>query len=156
MFQVAARDESNQKNGLVVVDYDVGRLPLDRFDESNGVEVLCGDANGGFDFDLCHRIILMIRNSVPIRVSGVHMCFSNHQWQRIHDMRTIWFGKDIRLRMKRHDGSHTQCRYNLMCHGIPAQELKLNEDGTLKTESHFRWIHCQELLEEAIVHNVRT
>jgi hypothetical protein len=150
MLHKAAQNEETQKNGLIMVDYDVGRLPMDRYDETSNVEIFGGDANGGFDSDLCHQIVNLIRSSVAIRVTGVHLCFqkNDHQWQRIHDLIMVWFGTAIRLRVKQHEGSHHECRYNLLCHGIPAFEIPVSLDGELIVDNHLKWRENQRQLEQ--------
>jgi hypothetical protein len=148
MLHRAAQNVETQKNGLIMVDYDVGRLPMDRYDENNDVEIVGGDADGGFDSDLCHQIVNLIRSSVAIRVTGVHLCFNNDQWQRIHDLIMVWFGKTIRLRVKQHEGSHRECRYNLSCHGIPAHDIPVSLDGELIVANHLKWLENQRQLEK--------
>jgi hypothetical protein len=98
-------DEVNQVKGVVALGYELGRVPLERFDrlEENNFEMI--NADGGFDRDLARQII-SIPLSVPVRPVGYHLCTDSAQWVGILNMVMVTLCKYVRLRMKIHHGKY--------------------------------------------------
>jgi hypothetical protein len=134
-------DPVNQIKGVVAVGYEVGRLPLDRFDglaEGNvGFEMY--NADGGFDRDLARQIV-SVPLSVPARPVGYHLCTDSHQWVGILNMVMVTLCKFIRLRMRIHHGSDQECKYALMTHGLPTGCIPVDPEGNVDLTMHMDWI----------------
>ena len=47
-------------------------------------------------------------------------------------------------------GSYTECKYSLMTHGIPSDQLPITASGRVKTTNHHRWIKFQREKEDSI------
>jgi hypothetical protein len=142
--------QENQE-GIVLVDYDVDQRPgVDCFDDSfacDDFDILSSDFKGGFDMELSHQMLKMMRSSLATRMVAIHLCFEHEQWERIHDTTAVLLGKAMRLRMKRHEGSQKECFYNLLCHGIPSNEIEVGTEGELLRNSHTQWIRNRVALE---------
>jgi hypothetical protein len=134
-------DPVNQIKGVVAVGYEVGRLPLDRFDGlgegEGGFEMY--NADGGFDRDLARQIV-SVPLSVPARPVGYHLCTDSHQWVGILNMVMVTLCKFIRLRMRIHHGSDQECKYALMTHGLPTGCIPVDSEGNVDLTMHMEWI----------------
>jgi hypothetical protein len=134
-------DPVNQIKGVVAVGYEVGRLPLDRFDGLGegdvGFEMY--NADGGFDRDLARQIV-SVPLSVPARPVGYHLCTDSHQWVGILNMVMVTLCKFIRLRMRIHHGSDQECKYALMTHGLPTGCIPVDSEGNVDLTMHMDWI----------------
>jgi hypothetical protein len=96
-------DEINQVKGVVAVGYEIGRVPLERFDGLEETDFEMFNADGGFDRDLAREII-SIPLSVPVRPVGYHLCTDSEQWLGILNMVMATLCKFMRLRMRIHHG----------------------------------------------------
>jgi hypothetical protein len=134
-------DPINQIKGVVAVGYEVGKLPLDRFDgmgeEESGFEM--SNSEGGFDRDLARQIV-SVPLSVPARPVGYHLCTDSHQWVHILNMILVTLCKFIRLRMRIHHGSDQECKYALMTHGLPTGCIPVDAEGNVTLSFHKDWI----------------
>ena len=141
-------DPVNQMKGVVAVGYEVGKVPLDRFDhaldeldesdEALGFEI-DDSFNGGFDRTLAREIV-SVPLSVPARPVGYHLCTDSHQWVGILNMVMVTLCKFIRLRMRIHHGTDQECKYALMTHGMPTDCVPVDEVGCLSLKNHMEWI----------------
>lgn len=142
IWMTILEDPLNQMKGVVAVGYEVGKVPLERFD---GLEA--GDeayfemynADGGFDRDLARQIV-SIPLSIPARPVGYHLCTDSHQWVGVLNMIMVTLCKFIRLRMRIHHGSDQECRYALMTHGMPTSCIPVDGTGQLCLDNHMEWI----------------
>ncbi|KAL3930374.1 MAG: hypothetical protein SGARI_004501, partial [Bacillariaceae sp.] len=134
-------DPVNQMKGVVAVGYEVGKVPLDRFDgigeEEEGFEMY--NAEGGFDRDLARQIV-SVPLSVPARPVGYHLCTDSQQWVGILNMIMVTLCKFIRLRMRIHHGSDQECKYALMTHGLPTSCIPVDAQGNVTLSYHQDWI----------------
>jgi hypothetical protein len=134
-------DPVNQIKGVVAVGYEVGKVPLDRFDglgeEEDGFEMY--NAEGGFDRDLARQIV-SVPLSVPARPVGYHLCTDSQQWVGILNMIMVTLCKFIRLRMRIHHGSDQECKYALMTHGLPTSCIPVDAEGNATLSYHQDWI----------------
>eukprot|EP00539_Tryblionella_compressa_P000375 CAMPEP_0178743270 /NCGR_PEP_ID=MMETSP0744-20121128/6116_1 /TAXON_ID=913974 /ORGANISM="Nitzschia punctata, Strain CCMP561" /LENGTH=382 /DNA_ID=CAMNT_0020396263 /DNA_START=235 /DNA_END=1383 /DNA_ORIENTATION=- len=134
-------DPVNQIKGVVAVGYEVGRVPLDRFDglgEGEGSFEMY-NADGGFDRDLARQIV-SVPLSVPARPVGYHLCTDSQQWVGILNMIMVTLCKFIRLRMRIHHGSDQECKYALMTHGMPTGSIPVDAQGNTSLTRHMEWI----------------
>jgi hypothetical protein len=141
-------DPINQIKGVVAVGYEVGKLPLDRFDglgeEESGFEM--SNAEGGFDRDLARQIV-SVPLSVPVRPVGYHLCTDSHQWVHILNIIMVTLCKFIRLRMRIHHGSDQECKYALMTHGLPTGCIPVDTEGNVTLSFHKDWIQQRRLID---------
>jgi hypothetical protein len=141
-------DPVNQTKGVVAVGYEVGRLPLDRFDgldEGQGRFEIC-NADGGFDRDLARQIV-SVPLSVPARPVGYHLCTDSQQWVGVLNMIMVTLCKFIRLRMRIHHGSDQECKYALMTHGLPTRCIPVDAHGNVTLTHHMEWIENRMRME---------
>jgi hypothetical protein len=145
----------NQMKGVVAVGYEVGRVPLDRFetllDHDNDEEEDPGffemdHQNGGFDRTLAREIV-SVPLSVPARPVGYHLCTDSHQWVGILNMVMVTLCKFIRLRMRIHHGTDQECKYALMTHGMPTDCVPVDDLGCVNLTNHLEWIDHRRLLD---------
>ena len=144
-------DDDHQKSGIISIGYEIGRLPLERFQleelEQGGAAMFdMHESDGGFDRDLA-RGILSIPLSLPIRPLGYHICADNTQWQGISDMVMATLCKYLRLRMRFHYGTNQECQYALMTHGLPIEAIPVNSEGDVDLTQHYEWIENRLILE---------
>ncbi|KAL3919718.1 MAG: hypothetical protein SGILL_003614 [Bacillariaceae sp.] len=134
-------DPVNQMKGVVAVGYEVGKVPLDRFDgvgeEEDGFEMY--NSEGGFDRDLA-RSIVSVPLSVPARPVGYHLCTDSQQWVGILNMIMVTLCKFIRLRMRIHHGSDQECKYALLTHGIATSCIPVDAESNVTLSFHREWI----------------
>jgi hypothetical protein len=105
-------DEVNQLKGVVAIDYELGRVPLERLDGMENINFEMLTADGGFDHELARQII-RIPLSIPVHPVGYHLCTDSEQWMGILNMVMATLCKFIRLRMRIHLGSEQECKYAL-------------------------------------------
>ena len=143
-------DPVNQIKGVVALGYEVGRVPLDKFDGTEEIDGLAGfemvNADGGFDRNLAREIV-SIPLSVPARPVGYHLCTDSHQWVVILNMVMVTVCKFVRLRMRIHHGTDQECKYALMTHGITTDCVPVDEMGCTSLTDHFEWIECRRILD---------
>ena len=148
-------DPVNQMKGVVAVGYEVGKVPLDKFDdiledhleddgEALGFEI--DHFNGGFDRTLAREIV-SVPLSVPARPVGYHLCTDSHQWVGILNMVMVTLCKFIRLRMRIHHGTDQECKYALMTHGMPTDCVPVDESGCVSLTNHLEWIAHRKILD---------
>jgi len=147
-------DPINQMKGVVAVGYEVGKVPLDKFD---GTQVQLEDddlvegfqidsLDGGFDRVLAREIV-SVPLSVPARPVGYHLCTDSHQWIGILNMVMVTLCKFIRLRMRIHHGTDQECKYALMTHGMPTDSVPVDETGILSLVNHLEWIEQRKIID---------
>jgi hypothetical protein len=146
--------------GVVALGYEVGRVPLDKFDgtedhlegdgDSDGDEWSAGfemdRLDGGFDRTLAMEIV-SVPLSVPARPVGYHLCTDSHQWVGILNMVMVTLCKFIRLRMRIHHGTDQECKYALMTHGMPTDCVPVDENGSLSLVNHYEWIDHRKIVD---------
>ena len=134
--------------------YEVGKVPLDKFDnalndddddDDFGFE-MDNDFNGGFDRTLAREIV-SVPLSVPARPVGYHLCTDSHQWVGILNMVMVTLCKFIRLRMRIHHGTDQECKYALMTHGMPTDCVPVDDSGSMSLTNHMEWIEQRRILD---------
>ena len=150
IWMTILEDPVNQMKGVVAVGYEVGRVPLDKFDGTEDSEGFSGfemdHLNGGFDRTLAREIV-SVPLSVPARPVGYHLCTDSHQWVGILNMVMVTLCKFIRLRMRIHHGTDQECKYALMTHGMPTDCVPVDESGCLSLANHLEWIDRRKILD---------
>mmetsp|Transcript_20238 Transcript_20238/g.44052 ORF Transcript_20238/g.44052 Transcript_20238/m.44052 type:complete len:526 (-) Transcript_20238:44-1621(-) len=149
-------DPISQKKGVVALGYEVGRLPLDRFDGMEDCDGLAGfeladdlsdhNMSGGFDRTLAREIV-SVPLSIPARPVGYHLCTDSHQWVGMLNMVMVTLCKFIRLRMRIHHGTDLECKYALMTHGMPTDSVPVDDTGFMSLTQHLEWIEGRKILD---------
>jgi len=153
-------DPINQMKGVVALGYEVGRVPLDKFDDDDGGNGDDSDGegdewaagfemeqmDGGFDRTLAREIV-SVPLSVPARPVGYHLCTDSHQWVGILNMVMVTLCKFIRLRMRIHHGTDQECKYALMTHGMPTDCVPVDDSGYLSLVNHYEWIDHRKIID---------
>lgn len=165
IWMTILEDPVNQIKGVVALGYEVGKVPLERFDKQ-GMDGEWGDVplgldlddgigggdltmtlDGGFDRDLARQIV-SIPLSVPARPVGYHLCTDSHQWVGILQIVMSTLCKFIRLRMRIHHGSDQENKYALLTHGLPVNCIPVDgATGEVDLQQHFDWIEQRRILE---------
>lgn len=116
-----AEDEENQRLGLVALFY-----------YSLGVKVAQ---------DL-HQRAPSLLDCVPLKMVGFHFCTEPNDPTMlvVKAIMMLVFGKKNRVKVRIHEGSHTEVQYSLMSFGLPVHSLPVTYEGELKTVTHSKWI----------------
>ena len=96
--------EQAQKSGIIGIGYEIGRLPIERYEvinDSDSFDMASND--GGFDRELA-RGLLNLPLGIPVRFASYHICADAPQWQGISDMVLVTLCKVARLRFRFHYG----------------------------------------------------
>mmetsp|Transcript_37432 Transcript_37432/g.90844 ORF Transcript_37432/g.90844 Transcript_37432/m.90844 type:complete len:405 (+) Transcript_37432:141-1355(+) len=154
MWMTLLESETNQIKGVTAIGYENGRSPLERYDhmDNDASQIasfeMSSHGHGGFDRNLAKQITT-IPLSVPVRPVGYHLCADSDQWIATLNMVVATICKFMRLRMRLHHGSDQECKYQLMTHGIPADLIPVEGDGSINLTNHLEWIEQRRALEAA-------
>mmetsp|Transcript_22607 Transcript_22607/g.42049 ORF Transcript_22607/g.42049 Transcript_22607/m.42049 type:complete len:334 (+) Transcript_22607:536-1537(+) len=91
--------------------------------------------------------------SVPLRVSALHMCLpddASPQILQVKHRAMRSFGPVARVRARFHVGTHSVVQSSIETFGISSDVLPLSNTGGLKTQNHLKWIGMRRLREDAI------
>ena len=116
VLMYALKDEETQKNGIILIAYNVGRGK-----STDRTAVL---KTGQTFF------------SIPTRMTGVHYCYDDEKLRPLFFIAMFAVQKAARLRVRFHLGTDMEIIYNLMTFGIPNEALPVNFNGTLRLEAH--------------------
>jgi len=112
----ALKDEETQKNGIILIAYNVGR------GKSTDRTAILKTGQTFF--------------SIPARMTGVHYCYDDEKLRPLFYIAMFAVQKAARLRARFHLGTDMEIIYNLMTFGIPNEALPVNFNGTLRLEAH--------------------
>jgi len=112
----ALKDEETQKNGIVLIAYNVGK------GKTRDRQAMLKSGQLMF--------------SLPIRFAGVHYCYDDEKMKPLFYIAMYAVQKAARLRCRFHCGTDMEIIYNLMTFGIPAEALPVNLNGSLRLEAH--------------------
>lgn len=129
-FMTMLYDEATQKNGLVVVIYNVN----DRWTET-------------FDRDLFMGVG-KIRAAAPIRCVSTHYCFNDPAFGAIIKVVTSAMELHTRTRTRLHYGTDLEVQYELQSFGIPLKQLPVNSEGKFRTKEHLAWLRARIIQEQ--------
>jgi hypothetical protein len=127
---VAAEDETNQKNGMVIILYGLG------------IEMSPIDPSALGHIDEKYEILgySSITTCLPIRWDAVHFLTTSRALQYSMAMFTKTIGWHVRARLRVHIGSHLEGQYGLLSFGLPSSLLPFTDECELKTNNHKKWI----------------
>lgn len=135
IVQILGSDETTQKFGCVMIFY-------------------AGFASGETSFLNEPNIQNTVRKVISafcLRVGAIHICFPNTPtYQFAAAGLSLLAPSIIRVRVRQHLGSLTECKFSLMTYGIPVDQLPITASGRIKTTNHIRWIKTQREREESI------
>ncbi|MEM7114946.1 MAG: hypothetical protein AAF614_21090 [Chloroflexota bacterium] len=100
-----------QKRGMVLVIYNVG----DAFSFAK----MCPwhDVKSA-------KTHVDMTSSLPLKHIAVHHCISDYKMRMIEGLFVAFATKEIRLRYKRHIGSHPECLLKLSMYGLNTREIE--------------------------------
>ncbi len=93
---------------------------------------------------------------MPSRFHAIHLCMPNQPFfHLVKSAVMLVIGRENRLRVRIHLGSHLECRYSLSTFGIPVNRLPMALDlnTTLRKDNityHTKWLRMQKAKESAI------
>lgn len=135
MLQEISSDETTQKFGMVWVLFSA-------FEE--------GETNFLKEPNVQEKIRKCLA-ALPLRITGIHLCLPNTpKYQFAAAAISLIAPSFMRVRVRKHLGSVTECKYSLMAYGIPGDQLPITASGRIKTNSHIRWIKTQKERERSI------
>mmetsp|Transcript_7848 Transcript_7848/g.13889 ORF Transcript_7848/g.13889 Transcript_7848/m.13889 type:complete len:481 (-) Transcript_7848:41-1483(-) len=135
ILMAAAEDEETQKKGLVFFFYQMDSSSMVFHDEQEQV------------------MFSRLFESVPLRVSALHMCLpddASPQILQVKHRAMRSFGPVARVRARFHVGTHSVVQSSIETFGISSDVLPLSNTGGLKTQNHLKWIGMRRLREDAI------
>eukprot|EP00980_Cylindrotheca_fusiformis_P029145 scaffold22737_cov120-Cylindrotheca_fusiformis.AAC.8 len=126
--------------------YLVSTLSEDEETQKKGVVVVVNSTGLSERHMRFHRAVplkhLQVAEYFPIRLACLHYCHnSSSSFPSIVLSDLASAAKSmVRVRIRTHKGSHTECLYKLMSFGIPVQEFPFTEDGGIELANHVRWL----------------
>eukprot|EP00980_Cylindrotheca_fusiformis_P002560 scaffold607_cov109-Cylindrotheca_fusiformis.AAC.6 len=124
-MSMLSEDEETQKMGVV------------------GVLIMSGLSER---HEIHHRKLLwritIIGQVLPFRLVCLHYCntTSSSFPSALLSMVALMVHSIVRVRIRTHNGSHTECLYKLMSFGIPVQEFPFTEKGDVQRTNHVNWM----------------
>mmetsp|Transcript_12000 Transcript_12000/g.28694 ORF Transcript_12000/g.28694 Transcript_12000/m.28694 type:complete len:457 (+) Transcript_12000:52-1422(+) len=115
-------DEETQRRGVVFISYAV---------DSNA-------PSDGSRFKFLRAGAKAV--TVPGRVVAGHYCYSSSYAALLWKAVVFGAGAFLRVRLRAHCGTHSECIYSLLSYGIPVNDFPISETGELKLNNHLKWI----------------
>eukprot|EP00980_Cylindrotheca_fusiformis_P029143 scaffold22737_cov120-Cylindrotheca_fusiformis.AAC.6 len=116
-----SEDEETQKKGFIFV--------------WNRISI--SDRHENFRRALALRL-LDVFQVLPIRLACLHYCYNSSS--PFLAVLASAAKSVIRVRIRTHRGSHTECLYKLMSFGILVQEFPFTEDGCIQLANQIKWL----------------
>ena len=136
IFQVAAEDETTQRNGLVTIH--IMSEGVHRSMTGENLPKLC-------------KFFGSVFNSCPLRFSAIHMCFPNKLlYQLLKPVMLMTVGNTGRKFLKIHSGTTIECNYSLNSFGVRQDDIPTTYSGTIKTRQHIRWLKVRDAMDEYV------
>ncbi|CAJ1959887.1 unnamed protein product [Cylindrotheca closterium] len=131
MMLSLADDEETQRKGVVLINYSLDARPRNmqlrrKILSCNGKSIQC----------------------LPIKLLGVHLCHNSPMVQPILSFIARCNGTAVSVRIRPHEGSHSECQYSLISFGIPIKSFPISIDGGLMLSNHNKWIQKRGLKEK--------
>ncbi len=117
-------DDRTQRNGVIALLYFIGPHPM------NCDIKLNSDASQTLEW-------------LPARLCAQHFCSDNRVIKALKNLLILSWIKEVRTRLRVHNGTNTECQYALLSYGIPITSLPVSYDGSLKVASHAAWLKKQ-------------
>eukprot|EP00980_Cylindrotheca_fusiformis_P002558 scaffold607_cov109-Cylindrotheca_fusiformis.AAC.4 len=130
-----------------------------RHDTIPNMYSLIGNTGLSDRHEKCHRTLVrrltVIAQAVPYRFVCLHYCYNSSSSfpSALLSILASAANSLIRVRMRPHNGSHSECLYKLMSFGIPVQEFPFREDGNTTLANHVIWLEKRRKKEEYLSKN---
>jgi hypothetical protein len=134
MVHVGLEDISVQKNGIVVIPYNIGSYSITENFDRKGLNML----------------LQVVRRALPFRVVGVHHCYTSKIYNIILPFVLSCMGREIRSRHRLHVDSNTMLA-NILKYGLSADSLPVIMGGKLEWEPA-TWKEERRMKEQGFVH----
>ena len=134
MVHVGLEDVSVQKNGIVVIPYNIGSYSITENFDRKGLNML----------------LQVVRRALPFRVVGVHHCYTSKIYNIILPFVLSCMGREIRSRHRLHVDSNTMLA-NILKYGLSADSLPVIMGGKLEWEPA-TWKEERRMKEQGFVH----
>jgi len=132
---VAFRDDAEaQRRGAVSICWSVG-----------GVKGTIGD-----NADLNWKLPKLNEGS-PMRISALHLCFTDEIWKDQVALIRIAFNKQIQVRVRVHHGTVQECLQHLQGHGINPACIPVNEHGEISDHLEY----CRRLEQQRMIERLK-
>jgi len=103
------------------------------------------------------RMVNALFKTIPAKFSALHLCCPNIPLYDIVKAAVILHvGKELRLRLRLHVGSYTECKYSLKSFGIAVDRLPLNLElwkwsHNVDMKYYRKWLKMRQAKENAII-----
>ncbi|VEU33822.1 unnamed protein product [Pseudo-nitzschia multistriata] len=133
MLSVTAKDEDNQKSGMVMVVY------------------LRGFTNRRDTFEQAKKIT-MVRDSIPLKIVGLHYCYNDESMRALVTAQKVHFlTRNQRSHTREHLARHDDICFRLETYGIHVDKCILLENGHLGMAWYNQWIRLRGVAEVEMV-----
>mmetsp|Transcript_18555 Transcript_18555/g.53659 ORF Transcript_18555/g.53659 Transcript_18555/m.53659 type:complete len:461 (+) Transcript_18555:190-1572(+) len=119
---IASGDPETQKRGVVYIFYGVGSRMIHRDGNDRPVEFL---------------------RTVPallVKIAAYHVCLEDVSLKEFVSTGAYHLDSQTMIRVASHFGNSLECKNNLMTMGIPPEVIQVNDDGSIRTEAHLKWL----------------
>lgn len=132
MFYIVAKDQDNQKSGMVMVVYLRGFTDQrDTFEEA--------------------QKITLVRDAMPQKFVGLHYCYNDPSLQALVTAQKVHFlTRNQRSHSRDHLASHDEICFTLETYGIYVDKKILLANGHLGLEWYNQWVKLREVAEEDV------
>jgi hypothetical protein len=93
------------------------------------------------------RNIANLRNSLPIRINSMHLCYNAPMMIPVVSSIMFIMGAHTRVRCRAHYGSNEECQCQLSSFGIPISTLPVSPRGDFNLENHRTFMAIQRAIE---------
>lgn len=94
-----------------------------------------------------------VGTSIPLRTSCFHHCYETKPLSSMLKIVTTIGRAPLCVRMRAHQGSHSECQYKLMTFGIPIKDFPVSIEGQLKSGKHKGWLERRKQKEQYVKTN---
>mmetsp|Transcript_594 Transcript_594/g.1427 ORF Transcript_594/g.1427 Transcript_594/m.1427 type:complete len:752 (+) Transcript_594:258-2513(+) len=132
MLSLIAKDEVNQKSGVVMVRYLRGFTTLrDTYEEA--------------------KKVAMVRDAIPQKYAALHYCYNDESMTALVTAQKIHFlTRNQRSHTREHLASHDEICFRLETYGIHVDRTILLENGHLGMAWYNEWIQLREATETEV------
>eukprot|EP00980_Cylindrotheca_fusiformis_P012259 scaffold2995_cov130-Cylindrotheca_fusiformis.AAC.4 len=144
---------------IKAIIYLVSTVMEDEETQKKGVVFVANVSGVSARHEQCHRKLAMrllaLADFFPTRVACLHFCYnsSSRFAPILLSVLASAATSILRVRIRTHDGSHTEWLYKLMSFGIPIQEFPFTEDGGIQLANHVNWLEKRRKKEEYLRKN---
>mmetsp|Transcript_12151 Transcript_12151/g.19181 ORF Transcript_12151/g.19181 Transcript_12151/m.19181 type:complete len:606 (-) Transcript_12151:24-1841(-) len=97
-----------------------------------------------------------ITRSLPMPIACIHFVYDNYMWLPVLSVAQMSVHLFVRLRVRAHYGSHSDCMYKLQTFGIPADTIPVDETGKYSGLNHKNFLENRRSQEREWAKNKAT